>query len=302
MNDSAGQEIRRCVGPVALAAGLVALLLVVVVTGSQAAGPPDAEVRKAQEALITLGLDPGPADGLMGRRTEAALRAFQGQANLPVTGELDERTSGALERAASPPSRESTAAVEAPAPADTASPPAPSNRAADVSSSSPAPAVPQSAAGNTTPTAPAARAAPRESAPAKAALSYERLGWQPPAAGEAVLARHEDSANSPIRTRGKGTLIVPDASAVYVLARGERVDEFDCDPSQGVLHVDMAMGLDGPITFTSLDERGFCQMGFGILLVEGQEFQFEEAWWGDQRIRGGRMRVDSSGLSYVRGR
>ena len=37
-------ELRRCIGSVALALGLSALLLVGVATGSQAAGPPDAAV------------------------------------------------------------------------------------------------------------------------------------------------------------------------------------------------------------------------------------------------------------------
>jgi TPR repeat protein len=44
-------------------------------------------VRQIQEFLDALGLDPGPADGLMGPRTAAAIREFEEQAGLPVTGE-----------------------------------------------------------------------------------------------------------------------------------------------------------------------------------------------------------------------
>lgn len=43
----------------------------------------------AQGRLANLGYDPGPADGAMGPRTAAALRAFQHAEGLDVTGALD---------------------------------------------------------------------------------------------------------------------------------------------------------------------------------------------------------------------
>ncbi|MXN65930.1 hypothetical protein GR183_13535 [Stappia sp. GBMRC 2046] len=46
-------------------------------------------VRRAQKMLATLGFDPGAADGQMGPRTRAAVSAFQKEAGLPVTGEID---------------------------------------------------------------------------------------------------------------------------------------------------------------------------------------------------------------------
>ena len=56
--------------------------------GSEAAEEkvPDPIVRETQEALLELGYEPGPVDGLMGRRTEAAIRAFQEAELLPVDG------------------------------------------------------------------------------------------------------------------------------------------------------------------------------------------------------------------------
>ena len=39
-----------------------------------------------QEELAKLGYAPGPADGIMGGRTRAAIRAYQRDAGLPVTG------------------------------------------------------------------------------------------------------------------------------------------------------------------------------------------------------------------------
>ncbi|MCC4244023.1 L,D-transpeptidase family protein [Stappia indica] len=44
-------------------------------------------LRDMQRVLDRLGYDPGPADGVMGRKTRAAIRLFQEGAELPVTGE-----------------------------------------------------------------------------------------------------------------------------------------------------------------------------------------------------------------------
>ena len=56
----------------------------------------DEVVRKAQGALDRAGYDIGTPDGRMGQRTIAALKRFQSDRYLPVTGELDETTIGAL--------------------------------------------------------------------------------------------------------------------------------------------------------------------------------------------------------------
>ena len=44
------------------------------------------QVREVQELLTGLGFDPGPVDGLMGRRTSSAIEGFQQSINLPVDG------------------------------------------------------------------------------------------------------------------------------------------------------------------------------------------------------------------------
>jgi peptidoglycan hydrolase-like protein with peptidoglycan-binding domain len=49
-------------------------------------------VRSAQQALQSKGMDPGPADGIIGPRTQSALRAYQKEQNLPQTGRLDDQT------------------------------------------------------------------------------------------------------------------------------------------------------------------------------------------------------------------
>jgi peptidoglycan hydrolase-like protein with peptidoglycan-binding domain len=48
---------------------------------------PRERVRRVQERLAAAGFDPGPADGIVGARTRAALRAFQEARNLAPTGE-----------------------------------------------------------------------------------------------------------------------------------------------------------------------------------------------------------------------
>ncbi|RMX06004.1 peptidoglycan-binding protein [Corticibacter populi] len=57
---------------------------------------PRMTLRKAQQVLNELGYDAGTADGKMGQRTATALREFQDDQGLPVTGRLDPATSAAL--------------------------------------------------------------------------------------------------------------------------------------------------------------------------------------------------------------
>lgn len=47
-----------------------------------------AEIREAQQLLAKLNFDPGPADGLMGKRTAEAIELFQKFAGLEATGEV----------------------------------------------------------------------------------------------------------------------------------------------------------------------------------------------------------------------
>lgn len=54
------------------------------------------EVRQAQQRLAQMGFDPGPADGVPGAGTAAALRSYQQQQGLRITGYLDNRTQQAL--------------------------------------------------------------------------------------------------------------------------------------------------------------------------------------------------------------
>lgn len=53
-------------------------------------------IRRVQSALKDKGFDPGPIDGMMGRRTSDALSAFQKSQGLEQTGAIGPRTMRAL--------------------------------------------------------------------------------------------------------------------------------------------------------------------------------------------------------------
>lgn len=69
-------------------------------TGSDDGGgdssPQLMSTREAQQRLTDAGFDPGPVDGLYGRRTRAGLEAFQRHIGIPVTGRVDAATSETL--------------------------------------------------------------------------------------------------------------------------------------------------------------------------------------------------------------
>lgn len=54
-------------------------------------------VRDVQQALQEKGFDVGPIDGVIGPRTQAALREFQQRQGMSSTGRLDQQTLSALE-------------------------------------------------------------------------------------------------------------------------------------------------------------------------------------------------------------
>ena len=65
-------------------------------TASTTAKRSDDTVRRAQEALNAAGYDVGTPDGAAGTRTVAAIRQFQTEKGIPVSGKLDEDTLTAL--------------------------------------------------------------------------------------------------------------------------------------------------------------------------------------------------------------
>lgn len=60
---------------------------------------PISELSGVQGRLNNLGYDSGPEDGIMGPRTQEALKAFQLSAGLDPTGEADDKTRDALVKA-----------------------------------------------------------------------------------------------------------------------------------------------------------------------------------------------------------
>jgi len=58
--------------------------------------PSYAQIRKAQQHLRSRGYQPGSADGLMGPQTISALRRYQSNNGLTVTGKVDSDTLDSL--------------------------------------------------------------------------------------------------------------------------------------------------------------------------------------------------------------
>ncbi len=58
--------------------------------------PSYAQVRKAQQRLKSRGYQPGSADGMIGPQTIAALRRYQSNNGLTVTGKVDSDTLDSL--------------------------------------------------------------------------------------------------------------------------------------------------------------------------------------------------------------
>lgn len=75
---------------------VVALATALSVTDPATSQESQHSARQIQQALADHGYDLGTADGIWGRRSIGALKAFQKASNLPQTGALDEATSAAL--------------------------------------------------------------------------------------------------------------------------------------------------------------------------------------------------------------
>jgi peptidoglycan hydrolase-like protein with peptidoglycan-binding domain len=54
------------------------------------------DISHLQRTLASFGFDPGGVDGKMGRKTRAAIKAFQTQARIKVDGIVGRQTTGAL--------------------------------------------------------------------------------------------------------------------------------------------------------------------------------------------------------------
>ena len=76
-------------------------------------------VRQSQIYLAALGFDPGPADGLIGKRTRTAVQNFQRQADLTPTGQVTEELLRLLQTAVAEGQERQRQAVEVPAKPET---------------------------------------------------------------------------------------------------------------------------------------------------------------------------------------
>jgi peptidoglycan hydrolase-like protein with peptidoglycan-binding domain len=89
--------------------------------GDRMAGGNREEVKQAQQALKDKGHDPGPVDGVMGPRTQAALRDFQKKEGIRESGRLDRETMSKLGVAMKTGAADSSSPAASPATGDTSS-------------------------------------------------------------------------------------------------------------------------------------------------------------------------------------
>lgn len=64
--------------------------------GSESAQQGEENIKEVQQALKEQGYDPGPVDGVLGPKTEEALKSFQQANELEATGKLDAQTAQKL--------------------------------------------------------------------------------------------------------------------------------------------------------------------------------------------------------------
>ena len=210
----------------------------------------DAQVEAVQRRLAELGYDAGVADGLMGPRTRAAIRALQRDRGLTQSGRIDAATLAALGLEEAPPTTVAAPAAPAKAPTETS------------------------------------------------LIRYERIGWKGPASAQTVRERFQASRDAPLRARINEILIVPSPERIYILARGERVEELSCDPAAGRVHAELMLYPGGPVLFTPLDEGGLCQLGLGIVLGAGTTLMLEQTTWDELSSPAGRVRLGATGLEF----
>ena len=93
----AASFLENLVKPIIIAIGILFLVSCAApgttTTSTESAMPQGKDlVLETQQMLAERDYDPGPADGIMGGRTAAAIRAFQTDNNLEPTGKIDRAT------------------------------------------------------------------------------------------------------------------------------------------------------------------------------------------------------------------
>ncbi len=200
----------------------------------------------------------------MGRRTRAALRAFQTANGLEPTGRIDAPTAKALGLDPGPAAPPAAAAARAP-PAQAAERPAP------------------------------APAAPRVGK----VLRYDRLGWTPPGSAGSARKRSEAETGIDEVVQRNRELVVSDVTQIFLIKSGEKLRE-RCRPEAGQPSMEFLLGPDGPVSFAGSRSAPLCQLGIGVVLREGMTLRMVESWWGETRVPAGRVRIGREGLEYLR--
>jgi len=164
------------------------------VTG-QIGGVSRDQIREVQRALLQHGFYAGSVDGSFGPKTEHALRDFQKARQLPVTGQLDERSLAALQRQAEMGGEKSSGPKEIPTPT---SPSVPQKTFTPTS-----PSTPQGPQETSAPTSPSTPQGPQEtSAPTSPSTPQETSAQRSPDNQSNTLSQKPNAPEEPIAGEG----------------------------------------------------------------------------------------------------
>jgi hypothetical protein len=86
------KTVKTMLGALLIGAALIAATAVPVTAKQMEVGDRGPDVKEAQEKLAELGYDVGLVDGIFGNKTRSAVRQFQTDNDLPVTGIIDDDT------------------------------------------------------------------------------------------------------------------------------------------------------------------------------------------------------------------
>ncbi len=135
-------------------------------------------------------------------------------------------------------------------------------------------------------------------------ITYQELGWHQPESGDEAWERYKDKERFFIM-RGRMTKehIVPTKKGqVYIVKKGEKLPDWDDDLSIGrVMFEPLSDGSGnlGAVKFNALDDKGFCNLGFGIVLPIGSTLETEKTQWMGKQISKGIVKISSTGLEFI---
>jgi peptidoglycan hydrolase-like protein with peptidoglycan-binding domain len=245
------------------------------------AAPAKTTIQAAQKSLLALGYQPGAADGVMGAKVIAALKKFQADHSLPVTGQLDRKTLDALD----------------------ATPPAPT------SSTPPGINAPKPSA--------ATESAQAQAQVQVKLVPYTDVGWSAPSSGEEIMEKIKSASMGMITffavTKGP---IVTFVEEIYVVNANDRLPGVNMDleagrlaikstsgnamaeTGNGVSFVSQGSSAGSGVQITSVGTKGFVFTSGHPVLPVGTEFEIGKIRWQNTDFDEGIITLRADGIEW----